>query len=64
MNNIFAPKPDQLSGIMQPMNPAASNILPNDYFDPVVNMGGNPMLSGGPMDALSVISFADAILQG
>lgn len=46
------------------MNPVTPNILPNDFFDPVVNMNGIPALSGGPMDALSVISFADAILQG
>jgi hypothetical protein len=62
--HIFSPTPDQHSGIMQPMNPVTPNILPNDFFDPVVNMNGIPALSGGPMDALSVISFADAILQG
>jgi hypothetical protein len=61
--HIFSPIPDQDSDIMRPMNP----ILPNDEFDPVVNMGGIPRLDGignSPMDALSVLSFADMILNG
>lgn len=58
--HLFMPMPDQDQDIMRPMNPVAP-ILPNDEFDPVVNMDG---LHSGPMDALSVLSFADMILNG
>jgi hypothetical protein len=60
--HIFSPIPDQETDIMRPINPMYQ-ILPNDKFDPVVNMGRIPRLDGSPMDALSALSFADMILN-
>lgn len=54
---VYSPIPDQESEIMQPMNPAAP-IFPAQTLDKL------PRLDGGPMDALTALSFADMILNG
>lgn len=64
MHYVYAPVTDQQTPILAPMNPASGfGLYRVQHVSEVSHLGGSP-LSGGVIDALSAISFADMLFPG